>query len=623
MPRGILKTASSRDKALPQIPSSPALVKVNTKLNAFRHGNDPVLLPSSSFHPEPRPASRGFSSRFDVNDSEDDNLWTFATSPCMVVCITLFGTSTSTHTTQGHVHTANKPHNTTRERPARSNRMRGKQSHSSRSSRASSVERRPRTRPLRKRGTRGHGSPVSSTAASRTSPLHSHSSQYLNHAVSRRYVEELKPVRALRLSTRKTPINDATATPKSSQLLSKNLGISSRQEQRVGSSPLLVSSTKSNLRRRPRVDKRGSISETDLFQDVLNVVAPTTESRRQRPSNCRPADLEATPEVGNRNFLRLSGAHKQLTSPVTIHSLPLILPAHAEYKCRVEWESDNATQSDSDEAGKLWRRLEQECGMSPTPPSLTHGLFHAKDGTFEDVELTPRRGRWKVKVVETPTIPPSVSIESSPRTTINSPFSEQKWGGEDFQFSESAMGFDNDSVTILREVSITELLPSLSAYTYLSSLLNKRTSSRHRHDRRGASRRRSSALRLTRSKTRLSRAEKSRHVVHRDVKRALCSFWEDCEDGWMDQEQVGGTVWSLHMAKLMSRSRSRRISKSSMGRALSGKRLDSGTSIWDVSSTNQEGGMTGLGIAMHRSVTLKSRAATTGADSIVDFYAAT
>jgi hypothetical protein len=111
-------------------------------------------------------------------------------------------------------------------------------------------------------------------------------------------------------------------------------------------------------------------------------------------------------------------------------------------------------------------------------------------------------------------------------------------------------------------------------------------------------------------------------VVHRDVKRALCSFWEDCEDGWMDQEQVGGTVWSSHMAKLMNRSRSRRISESSMGRALSGKRLGSGTSVWDISSTNQEGDMTGLGIAKHRSVTLKSRAATTGADSIADFYAA-
>jgi hypothetical protein len=71
--------------------------------------------------------------------------------------------------------------------------------------------------------------------------------------------------------------------------------------------------------------------------------------------------------------------------------------------------------------------------------------------------------------------PSGVSVESSPRTSINLSFSEQKWAGEDFEFSESVMGFDNDSVTILREVSITEFLPSLSAYTYLSSLRNRRT----------------------------------------------------------------------------------------------------------------------------------------------------
>jgi hypothetical protein len=88
MPRGILKSASSRDKALPEIPGFPAL-EVNTKLNSFRSGND---LSSSNFYSKRGPACRALSSQgspFGVNDSEDDILWTLTTNPSVVVCILL------------------------------------------------------------------------------------------------------------------------------------------------------------------------------------------------------------------------------------------------------------------------------------------------------------------------------------------------------------------------------------------------------------------------------------------------------------------------------------------------------------------------------------------------------
>jgi hypothetical protein len=154
-------------------------------------------------------------------------------------------------------------------------------------------------------------------------------------------VEELEPLRALRLSTRKTPINDATSTPNQVNFFR---GISGHPPGKSNArAPLRYWCHPPNpISEEDRALAKGDPCRKLIYFVNLNLVTLTTESRCQRPSNCHPTDHEATPEVGKRDLCQRSNACKQLTSTVTIHFLPPILPAHAKSKCHVEWESDKA-----------------------------------------------------------------------------------------------------------------------------------------------------------------------------------------------------------------------------------------------------------------------------------------
>src|SRR6201999_4096171 len=115
-----------------------------------------------------------------------------------------------------------------------------------------------------------------------------------------------------------------------------------------------------------------------------------------------------------------------------------------------------AASSQSDEASNLWKRLEKEHWISPTPDSLgdEHRAIH---GTQGNAECISRRGRWKVKVEETPTISSSIPIETAFCGTSDSPSSRCGHASEDLELTESAVDIDHNSAPVLREIPTTEL----------------------------------------------------------------------------------------------------------------------------------------------------------------------
>lgn len=451
---------------------------------------------------------------------------------------------------------------------------------SSRSSRASSID------CLRSRSTR-HVSPSKASGA------------YSSQSQAGWCPDRLWPVEGLRLSKYKKPVVLIKSYPEGLELLAAS-------RDTVASSPLLVSSTKSNLRRRQRVSKRGSMSETDSMSE-----RQTTTFMSNNPSVLSP--IPGTPSLINASEIRdptqsysktahnkrlshwPSEAYPQIASAsAMIHSLPLMLPANADYECRVEWESDRG-ENGNNEASNLWRKLEQECGLSPVPASPACGNF-----TGDILGSIGKRGRWKVKVLETP-----IMASPEPTNAEPEPISLESTCMEEFFLAESTTGVDSGHVPVLREVSLTELLPPLNSYKRLSSLLSKSSYSRYK---RTTKSRRSSALRLNRSKSQVSGAGKSIYTVHRDVSHALRGVWEDYGNGWSD-EDIEGAMCS-HLAMLRSRSRSMTRSKSGMGRHLGIE-----DAIWPP--LNQGPHTT----SMIRSLTLKSRASTAGMDSLIDLYA--
>ena len=511
-----------------------------------------------------------------------------------------------------------------RDHHVRSNAMRRLRCSSSRSSRGSATERQSYARQKRRRNANDYGSSIASTATSRDISRQSHTGHAFSRRGTRHPVESPKPIEGLRLTKRKVLVPSAASLPEPIRLLRGKTSLSSRTNELMGSSSLLVSSTKSNLRRRPRVDKRGSMSEGDPVRcrlptsfssfapSILHEKGSATPATLHSNKGSHRLSSKASPSTRKYTSYTPSNRDKQVPTPVTVHSLPLILPACGEYKCHVEWESDQGVSNQNDEAKDLWKRLEKEYRIS-SPPDL---LRDDTENTWKEVELTARRGRWRVKVEETPTICPEVPIEMAFNGIANSPPLQWRRVDEDFEFTESAMGIEDSPVPVLREVSTSELFPPLSAYRRLSSLLNRRTPS---HRMRRVKSRQSPALGLTRSRSRCPRAGKGRFSVHRDIKRVVRSFWEDCDDGWIDKEQKDGAVGALYLTRMISRSRSMRISTSGMEGALSRGLQDT----CGRSSMGHEVGLIGLGIGMHSSLTLKSRTVTATADSVIDFYAGT
>lgn len=255
---------------------------------------------------------------------------------------------------------------------------------------------------------------------------------------------------------------------------------------------------------------------------------------------------------------------------VTTYSLPLILPADQEYECRVEWESE--AEPEGDAAEKLWRKLEVECGM----------LSPCRVG--EDMLSTPKRGRWKVKVVETPVVP--FEEDQSEHSTD----ADEGWAAEELD-DANADNFTEEFVGVLREVE--DLVPPIHSYSRLAAMIvkGKRSGS------------------ISRSKLPIRRAG-SRKVVHPDIKRALRGVWED-------QAVLEAEGWSKQMEMLNSRS----TCASAMSRANSRWTFARSNSPSDVKPCKSFmcpslQGPTGLGITMNRSVTLNSATA----DSMINFY---
>ncbi|KIM32184.1 hypothetical protein M408DRAFT_326832 [Serendipita vermifera MAFF 305830] len=361
----------------------------------------------------------------------------------------------------------------------------------------------------------------------------------------------------------------------------------------VCSSPLLAP-TKSSLRRRQRVSKRGSMSETDTVGEWCTSHRPVTylSPIPGTPSLSKPSKTTRPKSTGNKRVSHRSSKFFDAapSSSITVHSLPLILPADANYECRVEWESDKG-ESGTNEAGNLWKRLEQECGLSPIPASPALGSI-----TSPNMGSINKRGRWKVKVLETPTIPaPDLASDTGSEAL------PIKWTLSPDEMTDigSFIGIDEDCVPVLREVSVDKILPSLNGYRHLSSVLARRVSTRRRpviHPQR------SSSLRFAKPTSRSIRTAQRRKYVHQDVRHAVRSFWE----GWRNGE-LGIDPGSAHLAMLMSRSQSMNMSRSRLGRTTG-------------MSTSHEPNSVEERVGMHRSLTLKHQASTAGMDSLIGLY---
>jgi hypothetical protein len=375
-------------------------------------------------------------------------------------------------------------------------------------------------------------------------------------------------VKGLRLSRKEVLTVDAQRNLEGSLTVASSNSVNNTR-----SSPLIVSTSRAKLKRRPRVYKRGSVSESDdgRMDPAMSTLPPHAEKLTSRnksrivapdcPSPSHSVYSLCTPTQQAPHF------HEEA---VATYSLPIILPADQEYECRVEWESE--AEPEGDAAEKLWRKLEVECGM----------LSPSRVG--EDVLSTPRRGRWKVKVVETPVVP--LEDDQSEHSTD----ADEIWVTEELDDTNTANSKE-EFVGVLREVE--DLVPPIHSYTRLAAMIVK-------GERSGS---------ISRSKLPVRRAG-SRKVVHRDIKRALRGVWED-------QAVLEAESWSKQMEMLNSRS----TCASAMSRANSQWNLARSSSPPDVKPFNSfvcpplQGPM-GLGITMNRSVTLNSAAA----DSMIDFY---
>lgn len=333
----------------------------------------------------------------------------------------------------------------------------------------------------------------------------------------------------------------------------------------IGSSPLLVPSSQSRLRRRPRVCKRGSVSESD--HGITDMRIPMGVNEDTHPSQYLISTssphliIHASPTPPMYTPTQRS-SHLYNEAP-TVYSLPLILPADQEYECHVEWEPESNPELDA--AERLWRKLENECGL-------------ASPSRFGDDEhATPRRGRWRVKVTETPVIPVADDHKEHSAGNIV--------GIGNVDYASPMEGL----APVLREVE--DLIPPINEYERLAAMVTRRKRSGFG------------------SRSKVKRT-KSRNSVHSDIKRALREVWKD-------QPLSDSEEWTNRLEMLKSRSTcasvmTRANSRWSLARSSSQLALES--TEYFISAAGE--GPTGLGITMNRSVTLSSAAA----DSMIDFY---
>ena len=258
-------------------------------------------------------------------------------------------------------------------------------------------------------------------------------------------------------------------------------------------------------------------------------------------------------QVDDRKHKRQSRVYEQ---PGTIHNLPLVLPGDQEYECLVQWEEE---KEELDNAEQLWRKLEQECGVvSP----------------FSNNNLNNQRGRWKVKVIETPVLEDAANEDVEQYDSSN-------WAEDPFPPNDKAE-LPVPFSTVLREVE--DILPSLGTYNRLASTIARR--------------------RPTRRRSTHSKRRQSRPAVHAHVKQIIQGVWEE----FFDEE---GDVWCHEMMRLHTLSRSR----SKMSRSQSRRPMISGRDqSYEVTMTASL--KMGLGITMERSITLASA----GAESLIDLY---
>ncbi|CCA75002.1 hypothetical protein PIIN_08989 [Serendipita indica DSM 11827] len=304
---------------------------------------------------------------------------------------------------------------------------------------------------------------------------------------------------------------------------------------------------KLRLQRKRRVNKRGSTSEVD--HDFMRRGPKTS---RVNPKTIKDASLR----LEDKKLRRRSRVYEE---PGTIHDLPLVLAGDRSYECLVQWESE---KEEFDSAEKLWRKLEQECGiMSPCP---NNGEGNSK----------AQRGRWKVKVVETPVLPGLIHEQAEQ----NDPSGRTK---DPLYTNDNAEHFIPAS-GVLQEAD--DIIPSLSTYHRLASTVVRR--------------------RTTRQHSARLKHRQSRCAVHAHVKQIIQGLWEET----FEEE---GAVWCQEMMRLQTLSRSRsKMSRSQSRRPttdeyeqLSGIKLGSSLNI-------------GLGITMGRSTSVKSA----GAESLIDLY---
>ncbi|PVG01842.1 hypothetical protein CPB86DRAFT_781211 [Serendipita vermifera] len=291
------------------------------------------------------------------------------------------------------------------------------------------------------------------------------------------------------------------------------------------------------LRMMSHVHVQSGESGSDPIADQFSLVPSASPCKR--PSSHRRSS-------GSRK-VGIAGDGQQM------QTLPIILPPNQEFSCHFEWESD--LEQERDKAEELWERLALECGMEQT-----------------GVQSSPRRGRWKVKVTETPIL--GGEEEFMPPVSPNSSVVIHQ---------ESALSFldggeDSPLPAVLREVN--DILPPVDQYKRLAAAIRRRTSN---------------PKRLTSIKRR-----GSKKAMHRDIKRSLHCLWElqPCVDA----------ASSAHMELLMKGGSN---SKSTMGRSVSLQGSNPSSTIPPAPSAN-----TGLGINMHRSITMRS----TTTDSIINLY---
>jgi hypothetical protein len=328
-------------------------------------------------------------------------------------------------------------------------------------------------------------------------------------------------------------------------------------------SPSLAITSQSRLNRRKRVKKEPSLSECKgkryRYSVDMRLPAPVHSKslNRDRFANHNspralkpPAGLKIKPSTEPRQ-----------SNNATVHSLPLILPANQDYECHVEWESEEEIKVDAAET--LWRKLELECGM-----------------IAQQAQASPKRGRWRVKVVNTPIIsggqlnPDSASEDDVLMTRHNTDYVEDTTNfriiGEEY----------SRFVGVLREVD--DILPSVNDFENLAESLRKSPGKQQAAP---------------------TKRSKSQKIVHSDLKRALGSVWEE-----YDHDEASG--WSAQLALLKSRS----ISKS---RSQPEQHNQGENGHWSLErATSAASVRHGETQTMARSITIQSCLG----DSLIDMY---